>query len=185
MEKKDYYEILGLSRTASADEIKKAYRKAALKYHPDRNPGNPESEEMFKQVSEAYEVLSTPEKRSLYDTYGHEGVRPTFSGGGFSWDDFHHFTDFEDIFGTIFDSFFGTSRQGEEREGHSGDGISGLKSVSPLKKPSPEKRRKSHTLALRRANAARAPDAHPDQNRAPAPSAAVPVRYAIRKVFFP
>ncbi len=74
MTKRDYYEILDVSKNASADEIKKSYRKLALKYHPDRNPDDPESEEKFKEASEAYEVLSDSEKRGLYDRYGHDGV---------------------------------------------------------------------------------------------------------------
>ncbi|MFB3897466.1 MAG: molecular chaperone DnaJ [bacterium] len=103
--KRDYYEVLGLSKTASVDEIKKTYRKMAMQYHPDRNPGNKEAEEKFKEASEAYEVLSDQEKRQRYDAYGHEGVRSTFSPGGFTWQDFHHFGDISDIFGDIEDIF--------------------------------------------------------------------------------
>ena len=72
---KDYYQILSVSRTATAEEIKKAYRKLALKYHPDRNPGDREAEERFKEAAEAYEVLRDPEKRRLYDAYGHDGLK--------------------------------------------------------------------------------------------------------------
>ncbi len=101
MAKRDYYEILGVERNAQEAEIKKSYRQLALQYHPDRNPGNTEAEEKFKEASEAYEVLHDQEKRSLYDRYGHEGLRKTgFSG----------FTGFEDIFssfGDIFEDFFG------------------------------------------------------------------------------
>lgn len=100
MTKRDYYEVLGVARTASEDEIKKAYRKLALQYHPDRNPGNREAEEAFKEASEAYEVLRDPEKRGLYDRFGHEGLRRT---------GFQGFTNFDEIFSSfssIFEDFF-------------------------------------------------------------------------------
>lgn len=104
MNKRDYYDILGVSRNAAAIEIKKAYRKLALKYHPDKNPDNYEAEEKFKEAAEAYEVLSNEGKRSRYDRYGHEGVRGAassgFSGGGMSMDDI--FSHFGDIFGGHF-----------------------------------------------------------------------------------
>ncbi|RLB09163.1 MAG: molecular chaperone DnaJ, partial [Deltaproteobacteria bacterium] len=102
MNKRDYYEILGISRSASEREIKQAYRKLALKYHPDRNPGDKEAEERFKEISEAYEILSDPEKRKIYDLYGHEGLE----GRGFS----AGFRDVDDIFSAfsdIFEDFFG------------------------------------------------------------------------------
>lgn len=108
MAKRDYYEVLGVERSASADEIKKAYRKVAMKYHPDRNPDDPEgAAEMFKEAAEAYEVLSDADKRARYDRYGHEGVRSAFSGGGFDWSDFHHASEMHDIFGDLFSAFFG------------------------------------------------------------------------------
>ena len=104
--KRDYYEVLGVNRTASVDEIKKAYRKLALKYHPDRNSGDKEAEEKFKEAAEAYAVLSDPEKRAQYDQFGH-----SLGGGGFQG--FQGFEDsfrgFGDIFGDLFDDFFGTS----------------------------------------------------------------------------
>lgn len=109
---KDYYRTLGIEREASAEEIKKAYRKLALKYHPDKNQGNAESEEKFKEISEAYEVLSDPQKRQIYDRYGYEGIKGQFHGGGFSWEDFHHASEFEDIFGDLFGSIFGFSGGG-------------------------------------------------------------------------
>lgn len=99
--KRDYYEILGVDRNADGNEIKTKYRKLALKYHPDRNPGDKEAEEKFKEAAEAYEVLHDPEKKKIYDQFGHEGLQGTgFSGFG----------GFEDIFssfGDIFDDFFG------------------------------------------------------------------------------
>lgn len=126
MAKKDYYKILGVSRNASPEEIKKAYRKLALEYHPDKHP--PErrkwAEEKFKEISEAYEVLMDPEKRRLYDMYGHEGVRETFREGGFTWQDFSHFEDLRDIFSEfglgsffsdLFDIFSGTAREPRRR----------------------------------------------------------------------
>jgi molecular chaperone DnaJ len=106
--KRDYYEVLGVAKNASADEIKKAYRKLALKYHPDKNPINPEAEEKFKEAAEAYEVLSDQQKKDQYDRFGHAGMQGGFSGGGgMSMDDI--FEHFGDIFGghNPFETFFG------------------------------------------------------------------------------
>ncbi len=104
MAKRDYYETLGVSKTATKDEIKKAYRKVALKYHPDRNPDNKEAEEKFKEAAEAYEILSDEQKRARYDRFGHQGVGGPGGGfgggGGMSMDDI--FENFGDIFGDIF-----------------------------------------------------------------------------------
>lgn len=108
--KRDYYEILGVSKSADADEIKKAYRKTAMQYHPDRNPGDKAAEEKFKEAAEAYEVLSDTDKRAKYDRFGHQAFQGTAAGGGF------HNTNMEDIFshfsdifggGGGFESFFG------------------------------------------------------------------------------
>lgn len=101
--KQDYYELLGVSRTASADEIKKAYRKLAMKHHPDRNPGDKKAEAKFKEVSEAYEILSDAQKRQQYDQYGHDGLKAAFGPGGFDFSrDFTHVDDLQDILGSIF-----------------------------------------------------------------------------------
>jgi molecular chaperone DnaJ len=111
--KRDYYEVLGVDKSANQDDIKKAYRKLAKKYHPDMNPDNKaEAEEMFKEVSEAYEVLADPEKRKRYDQFGHAGMADAFGGNGFQWNDFTHYQDISDIFGdffggSIYDAFFG------------------------------------------------------------------------------
>ncbi len=110
-EKRDFYEVLGVSKSANADEIKRAYRKAAIKYHPDKNPDNPEAEEKFKEAAEAYDVLSSDDKRARYDRFGHAGMGGAsggggaggfggFSGGGFSMDDI--FSQFGDVFGGHF-----------------------------------------------------------------------------------
>ncbi len=107
-QKRDYYEVLGIGKNASAEEIRNAYRKLAIKYHPDRNPNNKEeAEKKFKEISEAYEVLSDPEKRKVYDQYGFDGLSGMFKQGDFSWQDFRHFDDLRDIFGNNFGSFFG------------------------------------------------------------------------------
>ena len=125
--KRDFYEVLGVEKTASADEIKKAYRKAAMKYHPDRNPGDKEAEAKFKEAGEAYEVLSDDDKRSRYDQFGHAGVDPNFNpgfggfGGGFGGGGFSGFGDIGDIFGDLFGGGFGggsarsTGRSGPRR----------------------------------------------------------------------
>lgn len=112
--KRDYYEVLGVPKNATQNEIKKAYRKLARKYHPDVNPDKAEAEEKFKELSEAYEVLMDSQKRQTYDQFGHEGVKSSFSTGGFQWSDFSHFSDLEDILrafggGDIFGRGFGDS----------------------------------------------------------------------------
>ena len=111
-QKRDYYEVLGVGRGASEDEIKKAYRKLAKKYHPDLNPGDKEAEQKFKEVNEAYEVLSDSSKKARYDQFGHAGVDPNYgAGGGFGggFGDFD-FGDLGDIFGSFFGGGFGGGR---------------------------------------------------------------------------
>jgi molecular chaperone DnaJ len=112
--KRDYYEILGVSKSGSADEIKKAYRKVAMQFHPDRNPGDHTAEEKFKEAAEAYEVLSDPDKRAQYDRFGHSAFSSGRGGGGFSAQSMNMediFSQFGDIFGEdVFGGFFGGSR---------------------------------------------------------------------------
>jgi molecular chaperone DnaJ len=113
-QKRDYYEILGVSKKADEGEIKKAYRKLALQYHPDKNPGDKAAEEKFKEAAEAYEILSNQEKRARYDQYGHAGVGGGgFSGGGMNMDDI--FSQFGDVFGSAFGGSFGGNRGGGSR----------------------------------------------------------------------
>jgi len=130
MAKRDFYEILGLSKQASDDEIKKAYRKMAIKYHPDKNPGDAAAEEHFKEAAEAYEILRDPQKRARYDQFGHAGMGAGggggYGGGGMSMDDI--FSQFGDIFGDgghPFESFFGGGggRGGSRSRGRGGSNI--------------------------------------------------------------
>lgn len=129
MHRIDYYEALGLSRDAGRDEIKKAYRQLAMKWHPDKNPGDPAAEQKFKEIAEAFEVLSDPERRQLYDRYGHEGLRARgYAEPGFSSVD-EIFSHFSDIFeGSLFEGFFGGGFAGRSRRrgaGARGGGRSG------------------------------------------------------------
>ena len=128
-EKRDYYEVLGVERNADAETIKKAYRKAAIKFHPDKNPGDKEAEEKFKEAAEAYDVLSNEDKRARYDRFGHAGMGGAaggggfsgFSGGGFSMEDI--FEQFGDIFGGAFGGGFGGGRSSRSRTVNRGSDI--------------------------------------------------------------
>ena len=103
MSKRDYYEVLGVSRDVDGKELKKAYRKLAMKYHPDRNPDDKDADEKFKEATEAYEILGDEQKRAAYDQYGHAGVDPNAAGGGFGGGG----ANFSDIFGDVFGDIFG------------------------------------------------------------------------------
>src|SRR5687768_16076299 len=123
-EKRDYYEVLGVSRTAAEKEIADAYRKAALKFHPDRNPGDEEAVKRFKEAAEAFEILNNPDKRARYDRFGHAGVQSGPGGGA-------QFTDIQDIFdafgdifgGGMFGDLFGGARRGGRSRARKGDDV--------------------------------------------------------------
>ncbi|MFC3606292.1 molecular chaperone DnaJ [Stutzerimonas tarimensis] len=119
MAKRDYYEVLGVERGASEAELKKAYRRLAMKYHPDRNPGDKEAEDNFKEANEAYEVLSDASKRTAYDQYGHAGVDPSMGGGGAGYGN----ANFSDIFGDVFSDFFGGARGNARGGSHRGSDL--------------------------------------------------------------
>ena len=116
MSKRDYYEVLGVQRDADLGAVKKAYRRLAVRFHPDRNPDNPEAEERFKEAAEAYQVLSDQEQRQRYDAYGHAGL-----GGGFGGINPDAFTDFNDVLGNIFADFFGGGRRHSTGPGRGDD----------------------------------------------------------------
>jgi len=113
MAKRDYYQVLEVSKSASEADLKKAYRRLAMKYHPDRNPGDAKAEDSFKEAKEAYEVLSDPQKRQIYDQYGHAGLEGARQGpGGMDPGDV-----FGDIFGEVFGDIFGGGRRGGDLRG--------------------------------------------------------------------
>ncbi len=119
MSKRDYYEVLGVEKGAGEREIKKAYKKLAMKYHPDRTQGDKSLEEKFKEIQEAYEVLMDPRKRAAYDQYGHAGVDPNRGGGGFGGGS----ADFGDIFGDVFGDIFGGGRGGRQSRARQGSDL--------------------------------------------------------------
>ena len=127
MAKRDFYEVLGVSRNATKDELKKAYRKQAIKFHPDKNPGDQEAEEKFKEAAEAYEVLSDEKKRAAYERFGHAGVGSSAASGGYSGGFEDIFSQFGDIFGdsSPFGDIFGGGRgRSRRRRGRNSTSIS-------------------------------------------------------------
>jgi DnaJ-class molecular chaperone len=170
--KRDYYEVLGLEREANDQQIKSAYRKLALKFHPDRNPGDHKAEESFKQAAEAYAVLADREKRTLYDRFGHAGVSGGAGAGGI---DPTIFADFSDIFAGLGDVFGCGDIFG------SGARTSGTISKSPSKNPRPEPRQRFRFPARRPVRRAKARARRKEARQRPAVNAAVPASCAISK----
>ena len=125
MAKRDYYDILGVTKGSSQDEIKKAYRKVALKYHPDRNPDNKEAEDKFKEAAEAYDVLGNEEKRRKYDQFGHQAFGAGAGGGGFNG----NMNDIFDMFGDIFGGGGGGASGSASGGGGPGGGVAGGSSM--------------------------------------------------------
>ncbi len=172
-EKRDYYEVLGVSKSATDAEIKKAYRKLAMKYHPDYNPGDKDAEEKFKEVNEANEVLSDPKKRQMYDQYGFAGVDPSYAAqngggaggfGGFGGDGVDLGDIFGDIFGGGFGGFGGLVPSGQPQRPPQGQDIR-VRITLSLTRPCTAARRTSPSPASRSARSATAPAVRPVQPR--------------------
>ena len=184
MSKRDYYEVLGVSRTANDTEIKSAYRKLAMSHHPDRNPGDKGAEEKFKEAAEAYAVLADAEKRSLYDRFGHKGVASAGGAGGFDPSVFNEFGDFADVLGNMFgfgDLFGGGRRRG----GRSAAPTCATTWRSRSKKPRTAPRRRFRSRARRTAKPARDRARRPDPRRPPVRSAAARARSASSRASSP
>ena len=170
-EKRDYYEVLGVSKNASEDEIKRAYKKLARKYHPDMNPGDKEAEEKFKEVNEANEVLSNPEKKAKYDQFGFAGVDPNYGAGqgGYGGAGGFDFGDLGDIFGSFFGGGFGGGRRNPNAP-QRGESIRASLSVEFTEAARPVRARAAPPARRRRsARSATAPA--PSRRRSARPSA--------------
>ena len=183
--KRDYYEVLGVQKGTSADEIKKAYRKNAMKYHPDRNPGDKEAEEKFKELGEAYAVLSDEEKRSRYDQFGFAGVDPSYGGGGGAYGSpfgggFGGF-DFGDIFGEFFGGG-GRSRQNTQNAPRRGENV-GARLELTFEEAAFGTKRKYLPAASKTARTVRAPALPTDRWR-PVPAAAAPARFVLPRILW-